>query len=54
MKTVKDKLKGKGAKSASKAPGQKDNENLEPCTKAFHQETARLKDADDACDDGVR
>jgi hypothetical protein len=29
-------------------------EALEPCAKAHNDETARIGDADDACDDGVR
>jgi|GEM_PF-5607066 len=32
----------------------KNKKNLGPCDKAFHPETARLEDKDDACDDGVR
>jgi|WetSurMetagenome_2_1015567.scaffolds.fasta_scaffold785595_1 hypothetical protein len=29
-------------------------EGLDPCDKAFNDETSRLESADDACDDGVR
>ncbi len=29
-------------------------EGLEPCDKAFNNETSRLESEDDACDDGVR
>jgi hypothetical protein len=54
MKSEKVPLKEKGVKSVSKAPKPKDAEKLEPCPKAFHPETARLEDKDDACDDGVR
>jgi hypothetical protein len=41
-------LENKGAaKPTAGAP-------LKPCDKAFNQETARLEDRDEACDDGVK
>jgi hypothetical protein len=46
-------LSGSGSPGVAKEPGRKGREAAEPCEKAFNQETARLKDADEACDDGV-
>jgi hypothetical protein len=48
-----------GKESAKRAqpagePRPKGKDALKPCDKAFHPETARLKDSDEACDDGVR
>jgi hypothetical protein len=44
------------AKSAESTgePRTKGKDALKPCDKAFHPETARLKDSDEACDDSVR
>jgi len=54
MKSGKVQVKEKNAKVAQKAAKAKTEEKLEPCDKAFHSETARLEDKDDACDDGVQ
>jgi hypothetical protein len=54
MKSGKDQLKEKAAKTAQKSTKTITEEKLEPCDKAFHPETARLEDKDDACDDGVQ
>jgi hypothetical protein len=45
-------LKAGGSDAGKAQPKGKDD--LDPCEKAFHQETARLEDSDEACDDGVR
>jgi hypothetical protein len=52
-KATATKESGKSAKSAGK-PQPMAKGVLKPCEKAFHPETARLKDADEACDDGVQ
>jgi len=44
--------KARGSDEGKIQPQPKDD--LDPCEKAFHQETARLADSDEACDDGVR
>jgi hypothetical protein len=43
-----------GLGPAIREPGKNGTGTEEPCDKAFNQETARLKDADESCDDGVR
>jgi hypothetical protein len=45
---------GLSVKQKSAAGDPKGKDDLDPCEKAFHQETQRLEDADEACDDGVR
>jgi hypothetical protein len=52
MENVRD-ISESGGLGIAKEPGRKGREPVEPCEKAFNQETARLKDADEACDDGV-
>ena len=52
-KTAANKESMKSAKSTDK-PRPKEKGVLQPCEKAFHPETARLKDSDEACDDSVR
>jgi hypothetical protein len=42
------------ATAALRQPAKKGKEMEDPCAKAFNQETARLEDSDEACDDGVR
>ena len=42
------------ANAAVRKTAKAGKEKKEPCDKAFNQETARLEDADEACDDGVR
>ncbi len=54
MKKVKEQA-GQGVAEAARSDRAKTGKELEePCDKAFNQETARLEDADEACDDGVR
>ena len=50
---------GKPSDSGSSGPAKRKTaktvqEKTDPCDKAFNQETSRLEDADEACDDGVR
>jgi hypothetical protein len=54
MEQEKKALKAKMKKPAAGEAKPKGKNDLGPCEKAFHPETARLKDSDEACDDGVR
>jgi hypothetical protein len=42
------------AAAARPQPAKGGKDPNDPCEKAFNQETARLNDKDEACDDGVR
>lgn len=54
MKTKEEPSKSKKVGAAAREPEKVGKDALDPCDKAYNQETARLKDADEACDDGVR
>jgi hypothetical protein len=43
-----------GVDAAERERGKNEKDAVDPCDKAFNQETSRLKDADESCDDGVR
>jgi hypothetical protein len=50
-----DQNSGSGsAGAAARKAADTGQEQKEPCDKAFNQETSRLNDADESCDDGVR
>jgi hypothetical protein len=54
MKKAHEPSKSGTAGAALQEPGKVGKGLEDPCDKAFNQETARLKDEDEACDDGVR
>lgn len=50
-----DKPSGSGSAGAAvQKTATAGQEKIDPCDKAFNQETSRLQDADESCDDGVR
>jgi hypothetical protein len=53
MKKAHEPSESKIADVGLRQPAKKGKETEDPCDKAFNQETARLKDEDKACDDGV-
>jgi len=54
MEREKKSMESKAGGSDEGKAQPKGKDDLDPCEKAFHQETARLADSDEACDDGVR
>ena len=54
MKKTHEPLESGNDVAAVKKPAKSLKEMEDPCAKAFNQETSRLEDADEACDDGVR
>jgi hypothetical protein len=54
MKKAHEPSNSGNAVAALRQPKKSGEEMEEPCPKAFNQETARLEDSDEACDDGVR
>jgi hypothetical protein len=54
MKKTTDIAEAKRRNTTAPESAPKGKDAMQPCEKAFHPETARLKDADEACDDGVR
>jgi len=54
MKKVADSNESNSMEAFPREPEPKGRDQRDPCDKSFHPETARLNDADEACNDGVK